>query len=139
VNGGNYSPVTSGSVSGALPLNMGTNTVQVKVTAQNALNANTYSISLTRLPSSNANLGGLGLSAGTLTPAFSAATNYTASVGFATKSITLTPNVAQADATIEMRANGGNYVSVASGTASSALALSVGKNTIQDLHARGDP
>ena len=75
---------------------------------------------------SNANLVGLVLSTGVLTPAFSATTtSYTATVPYATNSLTVTPTVADVNATVKV-----NGITVVSGAASSAIALSVGANTI---------
>ena len=48
VNGGGYSSVTSGLPSGALALNVGANTVDVKVTAQDTTTVTTYSVTVTR-------------------------------------------------------------------------------------------
>ena len=48
VNGGAYVNVASGSPSGALSLNVGVNTVNVRVTAQNANYINTYTTTVTR-------------------------------------------------------------------------------------------
>jgi beta propeller repeat protein len=93
--------------------------------------------------STNANLAGLVLSAGTLTPAFDpAVTNYTATVPNHTNSVTVTPTSADANATIQVRVNAGAWSNVLSGTASAPLPLSVGANlidvkvTAQDLTAK---
>ena len=81
--------------------------------------------------STNADLSALTLSSGTLSPDFaSGTTSYTASVGNATTSITVTPTLDQANATIEARVNGGSYAAVTSGSASGALSLNVGGNTV---------
>ncbi|MEY4387014.1 MAG: hypothetical protein RLY20_2297, partial [Verrucomicrobiota bacterium] len=48
VNGGGFSSVTSGSPSGALALNVGANTVDVKVTAQDTTTIKTYTVAVTR-------------------------------------------------------------------------------------------
>jgi hypothetical protein len=48
VNGNAYGPVASGSPSGPLALNVGANTVDVLVTAQDGVTAQTYSIAVTR-------------------------------------------------------------------------------------------
>ncbi len=48
VNGGAYSTVASGTLSAALALNVGANTVDVLVTAQDGVNVNTYTITVTR-------------------------------------------------------------------------------------------
>ncbi len=83
------------------------------------------------VPSTNANLSGLAISSGTLSPAFAAVTTtYSASVAYNTASITVTPTKADINASIQVRVNGGSYVSVTSGSASGALALNGGSNTI---------
>lgn len=93
---------------------------------------NPFDIALTGTGTSDdADLSALTLSDGVLDPAFSAGTTaYTADVANATSSITVTPTRAEANATIEVRANGGNFVSVTSGSASGSLALNVGTNPI---------
>jgi len=81
--------------------------------------------------SSNADLSAMTISSGTLTPAFNSATiAYTATVPNAVTSITVTPTRADANATIEVQVNGDGYTTVTSGSASDALALNVGSNTI---------
>jgi len=81
--------------------------------------------------STNANLSAMTLSSGTLSPTFAAeTTSYTASVNNGVTSITVTPTVEQANATIQVRVNAGSYTSVTSGTASGSLNLNVGSNTI---------
>lgn len=69
--------------------------------------------------SSNANLSGLSVSAGTLSPVFASTTTSCAvSVSNATTAITLTPTVNQANATVTV-----NGSAVASGTASGSISL----------------
>ena len=48
VNAGTYSTVTSGSPSGSLALNVGSNTVDVLVTAQDGVATSTYTVTVTR-------------------------------------------------------------------------------------------
>ena len=68
----------------------------------------TYTVTVTRAANSNADLSNLTLSDGTLNPAFdSNTTSYTASVPNATSSMTVTPTAADANATIQVRVNGG--------------------------------
>lgn len=84
-------------------------------------------------PAKNADsaLTALTLSTGTLNPAFAAATtSYDASVPNATTGITVTATASAANATIAVRANGGAYAAVASGTTSPALALNEGTNVV---------
>ncbi|MDD3040980.1 S-layer homology domain-containing protein [Bacteroides sp.] len=76
--------------------------------------------------SSNSNLLALSLSSGTLSPAFaSGTTSYTASVGNADSSITVTSTVADGNATVEV-----NGLAVTSGGATGGINLSVGNNII---------
>ncbi|ACM21054.1 cytochrome c, 20 heme-binding sites [Geotalea daltonii FRC-32] len=121
--------VASGTPSGAIPLSVGSNTINTVVTAQDGSTTKTYTVVVTRAPSTNANLSNLALSAGTLTPAFaSGTTSYAASVSNATSTITVTPTVQDATATITV-----NGVAVTSGTASVPFALVVGANTLNTV------
>nr|WP_256484439.1 cadherin-like beta sandwich domain-containing protein [Mucilaginibacter flavidus] len=118
--------VASGTASAAIPLSVGDNVVNTVVTAQDGVTTKTYSIKFTRQISVNANLAGLKLSSGTLTPVFAAGTiSYTAMVTNATNSITVTPATSDAGATVKV-----NGTTVASGTASAALPLVIGPNTV---------
>ena len=79
--------------------------------------------------SSDATLSGLVLSSGTLAPTFFlGTTNYTAGVTYGTTSLTVTPTVAQANATVAV-----NGSTVVSGNASGSIGLSVGVNTITSV------
>jgi large repetitive protein len=76
--------------------------------------------------SNNANLSSLVVNTATLSPAFDSATiNYTASVPYATTSVTVTPTRAQAAATITVNGN-----AVTSGNPSSSITLDEGANVI---------
>ncbi len=131
VNNGGYSTVTSGSASAALSLNVGSNTIDVKVTAQDGTTVKTYTITVMRAASANADLSALTTTAGTISPTFDAATTaYTASVTNAITSVTVTPTKSDANATIQVQVNNGGYSTVNSGSASAALSLNVGSNTI---------
>jgi hypothetical protein len=134
-NGGAYATVASWAASGSLALNIGANSLDVKVTAQDGTTTRTYTVTVTRPAplSTDATLSGLGLSAGTLSPTFASGTiAYAASA--AASSVTATPTANQANATIQVRVNAGAYAAVASGSASAALALNVGAyNTINVL------
>jgi len=73
-----------------------------------------------------ATLSGLAISPGTLKPAFAVnTTNYTTNVGNGISSIVLTPTATDPAATIKV-----NSATVASGSASAAIPLSVGSNQI---------
>ncbi len=119
------------NVFSSLPLNVGSNIIDIKVTADDGTSMKTYSTIVTRAASNNADLSSFALSSGSLSPSFTANTlTYTASVVNATASITLTPTVAEANAIIQVRVNNGTYSTVSSGSASGALSLNVGSNTI---------
>jgi len=118
--------VTSGSPSAAIPLIVGKNTIQVVVTAQDGTTKGTYAIVITRAASSNASLANLQISSGTLSPKFTTQTTaYTASVSNAISSITVTPTLADANATVTV-----NGAAVTTGIPSSPVALNGGPNTI---------
>ncbi|REK75587.1 cadherin-like beta sandwich domain-containing protein [Paenibacillus paeoniae] len=129
----NGASVTSGQPSGNIALAAGENTtVNVAVTSQDGSNTKVYAITVTRgAASANANLSAMTISAGTLTPGFSAATTaYTASVNNGTASMTVRPTVADSSATVEVQVNNGTPVAVSSGQNSPSLGLNVGSNTI---------
>lgn len=84
--------------------------------------------------STNAALSGLTLSNGTLSPVFDGAvTSYSSTVASTIASLTITPTVADATATVQVKVNTGNYTALTSGTASAALALNYGSNTLTVL------
>ncbi|WCN39674.1 cadherin-like beta sandwich domain-containing protein [Aneurinibacillus uraniidurans] len=120
--------IANGQVSGAIPLQVGSNTVTIVVTAQDGT-TKIYKIIITRAPSNNSNLSGLTSSHGTLSPAFaSGTTSYTANVENAVSSLTVTPTVADSTATVKV-----NSTSTTSGVASNPISLNVGSNTITVL------
>ena len=122
----NGATVASGSASGPIALNVGGNVITTAVTASDTVTVKTYTVNVTRAPSSDADLSNLVLSTGTLTPVFSAEnTAYTAGVSFSIENLTLTPTKADPNAAIKV-----NGVTVNSGTASGAISLSVGANAI---------
>ena len=106
-------------------LSVGSNTIQVVVTAQDGTTTKTYQITLTRSGSpADATLRSLTLSGATLSPSFSSnRTSYTASVANSVSSITITaaPAVSGSEARI------GN----ADATSGHRVSLSVGSNTIR--------
>ncbi len=124
----NGTAVASGSASGALPLAVGMNNINVAVTAQDGTTIHTYTIAVNRAGalSNDASLSGLTISNGTLMPAFASTTlGYTDSVGNAVASVTVTPATSDANATLTV-----NGIAVTSGSASGAIALAVGANNI---------
>lgn len=118
--------VPFGTISGSIPLNAGPNTVHIMVTAQDGVTTQTYTVTVTRAPSSNANLGYLVISHGVMSPAFAqTTTNYTANVS--NEIDTLTVKFGTADSTSTATANGSPLVSQ---VVSAPIPLIVGPNTI---------
>jgi hypothetical protein len=121
--------VTSGSAVGPISLNVGPNNITILVAAQDGNTTRPYTIIVTRAASTNANLGGLSISQGTLSPTFaSGSISYTAAVANSVGSLTVTPTVADSTATVKV-----NGTTVASGSASGPITLNVGTNTITVL------
>jgi hypothetical protein len=124
----NGAAVTSGASSAALPLAVGNTAITVQVTAQDGA-VRTYSITVTRhvALSTNATLAGLTVSTGTLAPVFSGSTlTYSDIVPYSVETITVTPTVAGANATVEV-----NGMAQASGTASGLFGLPVGNTALR--------
>jgi hypothetical protein len=94
----NATPVTSGDASVPIALSVGPNVITTEVTSQDLSTTKTYTLTVTRAAAStNADLSGLVPSAGTLDPVFDSGTiAYTATVPFATSSMTVTPTAADA-------------------------------------------
>ncbi len=113
--------VDSGTASSEIPLSAVDEPthIPVEVTAQNNT-TKTYTITVTQRLSNNANLSGLTISSGTLTPVFAVGTtDYGVDVGNAVTSVTVTPTTEHADATVTV-----NGALVPRGTASSEIPLS---------------
>ena len=120
----NGTAVTSGTASESINLAEGSNTVTVKVTAQDST-SKTYTVTILRTTNISS-LSSLSLSSVTLYPAFSSSvTSYTASVQFSVSSLTVTPTASDANAAISV-----NGTPVNSGSASSSISLSTGTNTV---------
>ena len=97
--------------------------IAIVVTAQDGITTKTYTVTVTRAApaSTNADLSGLTISAGTL-PTFAAATEgYAVNVGNDVASITVTPTVADDGASVTV-----DGVMVVSGATSAAITLAVG-------------
>jgi gliding motility-associated-like protein len=121
----NGTAVASGSASANIALAVGNNTITTVVTAIDGTTKNTYTVNVLR-PSNNAALSNLITSGGSISPAFAATTfSYTESVPNVTSQITVTPTLADLTATVTV-----NGTTVTSGTASAAINLNVGANTL---------
>jgi len=125
----NGTPVTSGGQFTLNNLTVGSNaTITIVVMAQDRT-TNTYTILVSRLPSSIVTLSNLTLSSGTLAPTFnSSELSYVASVSNATTSITVTPFTSDPTETVTI-----SNVPVTSGSASAPIPLGIGRNTINVL------
>lgn len=122
----NSTDVVSGTASNEITLAVGPNPIIVVVTAADGVSQRTYSITVTRRASGNANLAELTLSAGAISPAFAASTSsYTLTVAGSATSTTVTATAADAGATIKV-----NNIDVMSASASSPVMLNVGSNAI---------
>ncbi len=118
--------VTSGSTSAPIPLVIGDNTVLIEVTAQDGVTKQTYTLTVTRAKSSQANLFSLAVSSGILSPVFNSNVySYIDNVPNAAVSISITPTVIDPNATITV-----NGVAVNNGSSSPSILLVVGANTI---------
>jgi len=83
--------VASGTSSAPVPLVVGVNVITTVVTAQDGMTTKTYTVTVTRLPSTNADLAGLVVSTGTLSPGFaSGVTGYAVTVPNGTVSANVT-------------------------------------------------
>ena len=102
-------------------LTVGANAIPVVVTAQDRTTTKTYTVTVTRAASTNADLSGLVLSSGPFSPTFDAAAqDYTATVPYTVTSLTVTPTVSDTNATVTV-----------SGTdATTPVTLTVGANAI---------
>jgi len=124
-------PATSGQAN-PVPLQEGNNAITATVKSGNG-NTKSYSVTVTRATYGSADLSGLTLSAGTLSPAFSPATiNYTANVGNNVTSLDITPTTADVEATVTV-----NGLAVTNGQ-SQATALNVGDNTVTMMVTSGN-
>jgi len=131
----NGTTVASGSPSGAIPLNVGQNTINTVVTSSDGTVIKTYTLVVTEAVSTNANLSSLKSSRGAYTPSFNPnTTSYTASVVNGVTSTIITPTAAAPNGTI-IKVNG---TVVASGSPSGAIPLSVGANTINTVVTASD-
>ena len=98
--------VPSGTASANLPLVVGENTITTVVTAQDGT-ITTYTVVVTREPSSEAGLADIVVSDGALSPAFNTDTHdYKVDVPFETDTIVITPETIDPTATVAMIVDG---------------------------------
>ena len=126
LNGGLFTTLTNSVPSSPLTLGVGsTNVLKVVVTAQDGVTTNLYTVNLTMLPNTNALLSNLTLSTGGLTPSpFAAGTlTYAATNAYVSNLVTVTATSADANATLQLKLNGGSYTSLTSSVASGLQTL----------------
>ncbi|MDP4117248.1 MAG: cadherin-like beta sandwich domain-containing protein, partial [Bacteroidota bacterium] len=122
----NGTTVLSGQASKPISLIVGSNTINIAVTAQDGTTQKTYTIKVTRAASTDAKLSALTVSNGSLVPVFSPGTPiYTDSVANSVSSITFTPKANESHAIIKV-----NGATVLNGQASNPISLAVGPNKI---------
>lgn len=118
----NGAAVSSGSASSSISLAEGSNSISVTVTAQDGITQQTYTVNVVR--ATGPMLSGLGLSNGTLSPAFASTTTaYTATIPGTSSTLALTPAWDDSNATVTV-----NGQSISSGNASSPIAVNYGSN-----------
>ncbi|MEA4926570.1 MAG: cadherin-like beta sandwich domain-containing protein [Syntrophomonadaceae bacterium] len=123
----NGTAVASGQWSQSISLNPGANIITVKVTAQNGVTARTYTITVNKPASSNANLTELNVSIGALNPAFAPGTsNYTATEANSTTSVQVIARPENDKATLTINGGGSKVGS----SYQSTINLGVGSNNV---------
>jgi hypothetical protein len=131
-NSGGYTSAPCGTLT-SVPLSVGSNVIDIQVTAQDGISTQTYTLTFTRAPAStNNNLNSLSVSAGSISPAFSAtATAYTLSLPYAgATSTTLTASTADSTAAMTLSLNAGTAGALTSGSPSASQSLRTGDNTL---------
>ncbi len=122
----NGQAVTSGQALGPVPLIVGPNTFTIVVTAAGGAATKTYTVTVTRAASSNANLAGLQVSPGVMVPVFSPEiTAYAVTgTGLFTSTVTVVATVEDPTATVSI-----NGQAVSSGQALT-IPINIGTTTI---------
>lgn len=114
--------VTSGQQSSSQSLSVGSNSIDVVVTAEDGTTTRTYTVTITR-KSNDATLSGLSTSAGTWGSTFSSGTStYSVSLANSDTGLTFTPTINHSGASIRWAST-----VIASGSASSSISLDAGE------------
>ena len=126
--------VVADSATTPVPLNVGTNTITIVVTAPDGATTQSYTLTVTRPGSALDNLSSLIRSNGELSPVFSeVTTSYTSNVVHEVTQMTVTPTTVDPDAVIKV-----NGMVVPSGTTSPEIPLAVFSNTISIVVTSSD-
>ncbi|MEN6348832.1 MAG: cadherin-like beta sandwich domain-containing protein [Syntrophomonas sp.] len=119
----NGSPAAGGD--STIDLEKGENTITIIVNAEDGVTSRTYTLVITRAGSDNADLAGITISSGTISPVFDKdVLNYTSSAGKEVEQITLSWTLAEPAASVKV--NG----SSAGGTTSMPITLNTGENIV---------
>ncbi|WP_235615819.1 cadherin-like beta sandwich domain-containing protein [Brevibacillus reuszeri] len=122
----NNTTVKSGATSKSIPLDVGSNSIGIRVTAPDGLTTQSTELTIVRAKNGNSKLSSLKPSSGGLAPMFSPDhLQYTLDVPYDVKEISFTPNSSDSAAVIRIN---GNYVM--SGEESSTITLQNGKNNV---------
>lgn len=131
VNNGTYTNVSSGSASSITGLNIGTNTIEIKVTARDSVTTKVYTLIVNRSAYSNANLSNINLIGAPYSPFFNSdSLIYSSSVLFGVNKVKVSPIVSDTSSRIKIRINNGAFASINNKDTSDFLALNIGLNTI---------
>jgi outer membrane protein OmpA-like peptidoglycan-associated protein len=131
IDSGDFADVTSGSAITAINFDAGdTKVITIEVTAQDNTQR-LYTISVTRsLPSTDATLSALSVSAGTLDPVFSSSTEtYAVAAASGTSTTTVTYTRGESGSTVQYSLTGDSYSALNSG--STSISLVTGANTLR--------
>jgi len=121
--------VVSGAMSQAISLSQGLNTITTVVTAPDKVTTKTFTLTVFRAFSADANLSQMQPNAGTMSPVFTPViSNYADAVNYINATIRLNTVVQDSLATLTI-----NGVAAVSGLPSQAIPLAVGSNTINTV------
>lgn len=130
----NGDPFPAGSSSVPIALTVGNNVITIVATAEDMMTTKTYTLTVHRQGTGNANLLWLAMSPGNIAPGFGQdVTSYAVLVSNTTTTVTFTPQVVIGSSTVTV-----NGVTAANNTPSAPVNLSVGSNAIPIIVTAGD-
>ncbi len=131
INNGTYTNVSSGSSASITGLNIGTNIIEIKVTARDNITTKVYTIIINRSAYTNANLSNINLIGNSYSPVFHPDTlNYSSSVLFGTNNVKVSAIISDTSSRIKIKINSGAFTSINNKDTSDFLGLNIGMNTI---------
>ena len=118
--------VVSGNSSTGIPLTVGSNVITMLVIAQDGSTSKSYTLTVTREISADANLSSLSITGGSLSPSFNAGvTAYSTSLPNNISAINVTPTASSSASSIKI-----NGLAAPSGSSSGPYNMVIGENTI---------